>query len=291
MIQWIDMTRKVRTFVYVFRNSLLNFNYYHEAAKTDFFFSLKYFFGLLTLTSFVSFLPLALTAVFFLPKLPATVTQVKSFAEKAIPPSLVMTVKNGEVSTNVFEPYYVDAPNIKGHLAVIDTTANPSDYGKYDSYFLVTKSALVSSDGSRNDNSPQVIPIKDLTPDGTINHDSYLRLVRSFYPALDHANLLTWALIVFLFTLGPVLAAAVILPFKLLHLTFVSAIFQVFFRMSGKRFSFGEIYKMAMHASTLPITFFALLSVFGLYPTFPFGYSLILGTFLIIIFLHLKPKP
>ena len=288
MIQLITMTTKIRTFLCVFKNSLVNFDYYREVLTTKFSFSLKYFYGLLVVTSFISFLPLIFGVLFFIPQWPATESKIKTMAESAYPANLVLTVKDGQLSTNVREPYYVDAPGqLDKHLVAIDTKGSADDYVKYNSYILLTKKSFVSPKSGSNSNL-EIVPLADLQDNITVNQDTYIEMLGKVYPYFQYAVPLLWGLAVFLLTVGPFLLGGLVLPFKLLHLLIFSVVAHFILLMAKKKLSYVETYKMALHASTLPIIFFTLLAIFGLNPTVPFGYSIVLAVFMLVIFLSWK---
>ena len=258
-------------FVRTLRNSLFNLGYYRQVKDAPLAFSVKYLFGLLTATALVFFLPLAAGIVLILFNLPQTIRSVVKEAENIYPAGLVLTVADKKLSTNVPEPYYVSLFGQKGRFLTIDTKASPADFARLDSYLLVTKTSIVS-DGS-------TVPIGQIAKDGVLNQKTYLGWLRGFYPYLKYAPQFLAGTAIFLVTIGPVLAGAAALPFRLAYLAVFCLLVTWPVRAGGFSYSFRQVYKMAIHASTLPTVFFTLLAVLGLSPAIPFGYSLVLVLF------------
>ncbi len=280
---------KVRTFFYVLRNSLINLDYYRELVGTKFSFSVKYFYGLLVLTALIGFLPLIVGIALVLPTLPKIIAQSKTSTETVYPQDLVLTIRNGSLSTNVPEPYYINVPGLDKHLLAIDTTANTGDYAKYGSWILATKNSMVTPK-SEVAGDVQVTPLIDIVDNATVTHDSFLAIVNRIYAYKNYVTPFLVVLGLFLLTIGPLVAGGLMLAWNLVYLALFTVIARLLAGMTKLNLTYGQTYRLAIHASTLPVLFFALLSILGLVPAIPFGYSLILGVFMVIIFLHLKPK-
>lgn len=291
---------RIKAFLFVLKNSLTNLGYYREVADVSLWFSFKYLFVLLVLSTFALVLPIFAGGLFVAPRLPGLISQAKTWAEGAYPRNLVIKTENGELSTNVPEPYIVEVPKGlsrtdqetitegKKHLLVIDTKAAVEDYPKYDSLILVTKKAAVfpKSDSS----GTQVFFLSEVKENTTLDYNSYLLAVRAMYPYLQYAEPVFWTGMILLLVAVPVLGALFSMGEKGLSLFFFSLIMLLVARVMNLKFRLGQVYRMAIHASTLPIIFFTALSLFGLNPSVPFGYSLILAVFMVMVFLTLRPK-
>jgi hypothetical protein len=279
--------QKLRTFFLVLRQSLTNLDYYQEAKDVSFGFAGKYFLALLFLTAFVAILPLVWQMVEAAPKIPALAGQTETFLEKAYPRDLKIVIQKGQLSTNVTEPYFLPSPQGGKALAVIDTKANLEDFVRYraQAYTLVTKNALVFP--KNQDQETDVFFWSQLQEDTSLDYAVYSQAVSGLRPILANAKNLWWALSVSLLILGPVVATPFMALEKTISLAVLSAIFYPVIR---KKFTFSQIFKVSLFASTLPIVFFTFLGLFSLTPTIPLGYTLTLGLFMGTIFYHLWKK-
>jgi hypothetical protein len=82
---------------------------------------------------------------------------IRELVQQTYPDELILIMENGELSTNVPEPYFIEFPsmitsfldeeemaknNIK-HLAVIDTQASLSDFEQYQTFVLLMKDGAI----------------------------------------------------------------------------------------------------------------------------------------------------
>ncbi len=285
------MTRYLKTFLRVFRNSLLNLDYYRDLLSVKFGFSLKYFFTLLYFSNLFLILPILIGLLTLVPELPGRANRTKSNLVSAFPRDLVVKIQKGQLSINKPQPYFYDGPSeitAGKHLFAIDTVADPGSYKSFNSVFLVTKNSLVVPNSESNQADTQTVPLSDFQ-DSTLDYPTYTQAVKSYLPIFDNIVPIFWISFVTLLLLGPVVGAIFILPFKLFHLLIVSIVLLLLARIFRLSYEYSQLYRLAIHASTLPIIFFTLLELFGLSPTVPFGYSLLLLIFVGAVLLRLGP--
>src|SRR3989338_1647719 len=99
-----------QSFIATFKNSVSNFSGYKNFLSRSFGSTIKYFYLFLLIVSFIGTIKIA---VFLIPQIPAIdrfVLGAKQFIQTGYPSELVVNVKNGRLSTNVPEPYYIDPP-------------------------------------------------------------------------------------------------------------------------------------------------------------------------------------
>ncbi len=276
---------KLKFFFDVVVKSLTKFSYYKEIKKAKFSFSLKYLFFLFYILSLITSIVLSVSlAVLVIPNVPKFVSLVESKAGSVYPEKLVVDIKNGIVSTNQVEPYFIDAPaNFLGntnsnHLITFDTKASPSSIKDEKTAILVTKDSVVVSDAN---SSYKVYPI-DVSTNFTINKTNYQKLVSQITPYLRYIQPLLIAIAILLLLVWPLIAAAFSLIAELIYLLIFSSLFFLVTKLMKKNLEFKKIYQFAMHASTLPILLSFIVSSIGIHMPFLLG-SAILFVFMILV--------
>jgi len=241
------MKQKVKTFFHVFKNSLIpNSSYYKKVVKTHFSFSLKYFIILiLILNLFLTF--------FFLSKF--RLSRTKIFLNRIIkelqnyPPSLVIKINNGSLSSTLEYPYFFWGGYQNKRLwLVIDESATPNNIIKYNSYFLLTKKNFVKK-LSFIKKSYQVMP---LTKIGSLTiSNNEIRKIINFFSFIEK-NLL----IIYLFSLPLFFIFTSSLSFivGLIYLLIISFIvYQIFHYFFHRRIHFKKILQIGFHSITTPL--------------------------------------
>lgn len=186
----------------------------------------------------------------------------------------MVNIKDGEVSTNVTEPYFVDLPGEStSHLLTIDTKANVESFTKYDTAVLVTKNTIVYKD----DNGNKFYPLTEVKGPVTVNQALYLDY---YYKALPYLNSLP-TLVNVAFWAGMVLLPFVVawssLVSKLIYLLFASVLVLLLAKIMKKALTYGQVYRLCMHGLTLSILASAVFS-------FPFMSTIILLVWMAIVF-------
>lgn len=281
---------KFSTFLSTFRNSSFKPNYYNDVLKAPFSFSLKYF---LCLFFTLSFLTTFSVSIFLIQKVNPYLSQLKTTLPNLYPDELHLTIKDGQVSTNVQEPYFLPLkPEIfpqefkdalKGqtiiqNILVIDTQAQPGELKKYQTFILLTKDS-VSFLGDRSEIRIQSLDeVKNLTINKIIINQIW-KTITPYFP---------WILPVMIIGLFLFIPFFTILG-KFIYLVFISLITFIL----GRLFKHGEInylrsLQINLHAITLPTVIIALFQLFGALPKVPFFGTIILLIFNLIIFTSLK---
>lgn len=111
------------------------------------------------------------------PKIKNLIPTIRQTILETYPDEMVVTVKNGEVSTNMKEPVYIEVPatlksflkpekkgeieqfNLQNHhLAVIDTQADVTDFGQYRTLVLISKDFVVYYKNNEGEKTFESIP-------------------------------------------------------------------------------------------------------------------------------------
>lgn len=273
--------RQLKTWGYVFKNSLANSSYYSSILKTNISFSFKYLFFLTFLTLLLSTLKPAIEIFMYLPQLPKTVNNLKYHLSRSYPPALEVRIKNGELSTNVKEPYFINIPqemsdkkDTNVHLVTIDTQAHIEDYPKYNTVVLLTKNAAVYPRSSeKNSTRSEVFYFSNLKNPLVINKQNYDRLYTKIEPFINMIPLFVTVLVIGGILLFPLFIVPFAFIWHLVYLLFLAAILLVLAKLMGKNFSYSQIYQLSLHGLTVPIIITLLLGLFNI--SFPLLYSLI----------------
>jgi len=282
--------RKLQTFWYVLKNTFTSPSYYRDILKAPFNFSLKFFyfyflFFSLFITCFISaaFIPLHSP----LKKLPDTLTA-------AYPKELVITVRKGQASTNVNEPYAIPLSQFKSlfnekdiqtenkkdlkNLLVIDTKKGAiEDFNQYQTVALLTKNHISYIGRNSQIESQSLSELKDFS----INKETVKNIsskVAVFIPFI----LPMLILLVFIGTL-------LFLPFaKLLYLVFGAFLIWITAKILSRPLSYKKSYQIGLHLIIVVSTFFGILSLFTINLQFPFAQSLLLIILTLIVLPHNK---
>jgi hypothetical protein len=271
-----------KTFFYSFKKSLLETKYYDEVAKVNFWFSFKYLFCLLFLITFIKML---IFSGFYLGArsfIQPGVNKVINYAQTIYPNDFKISIKNGQLVTNIKEPYVLDIKDnkIEGkrHFLIIDTKGNIENYPSYDSYILATRNAVVyPSKSSKNEvGETSIFYFNNIKKNISLDKKTYDKFINMVKPYSSKAHLFVdWAVLAlspFALIFGSLFWTIGTL-FCLVFLTFFVWLVNLLFK---KQYSFGSLYKMGIHASTWPIVIGILL---------PHFYSWIfLGWMMVILF-------
>lgn len=247
------------------KQSIYSPRYYSEIFKESFGSSLKYFLMIILLASVVQATGWIYTYV--------SVGQgmVRSFVDNitsVYPEELEVTIKDGIVSTNVAEPYFITIPELENqsaNLLVIDTKT-PYSSSKFNEYktaaWLSSDSLFVKESGEGKIRTVDLSGQKNLI----INKALFDTLVSQIKPYLG--------LITPLVVIGSVLAVFMLNSLLLIYLLIPAAIIFLLLKIMKRSLSFSGSYKVALHAITLPLIISTVGSLIYL-PGFTFEFTII----------------
>lgn len=274
------------------RDSLVNLDSYKVTKELPFSSHVGYLYGLFYFVALLTMVPVGLRLIFLSPALPEKVNQVRESVAKAYPGDLVVSIKNGLLSTNAVQPFFYDGPaglftkeEEQKHLVAIDTAATSSDYSRYKSVILLTKTELIypsRSTESQESESYQVIPLKEFE-DVTLTRQVYANVVKSLEPVWALIRPGLFVLVGLLVLIVPFIASGFLVIGQLVYLLILALVLQVLGQVLGLKNSYRQVFKILARATTLPAIFFLVLGTFHLSPAIPFAYSLILGLFFLAI--------
>lgn len=191
--------QKISIFWRTLKKTFTSASYYQDVLKSPFSFSLKFFFCFIVLYALVA---TAFITVRYLAPLNRYIVNLPQLVQSLYPPELVITIKNGETSVNVPQPYAIPLEKVETifdnwkqrqvlgagtdtikNLLVIDTAGSVDNFNRYSTYVLLTKTSISAK---RNQNSIQTYPL-DKNTNLIINQKVIATIVNRFTPYLNKA--------------------------------------------------------------------------------------------------------
>ena len=268
------------------RASIYSPAFYRSLPGRKLSFSLKYFYSLGVALAIVF---AATTSFRALPLITQFLDQAGQTLVVNFPDELAVTIKNGEASTNVAEPYVLPLPDelktevekngkrAPANLLVINTASQASveSWTAHDTFILITKRNIVA--GEEPGGRVQIEWLSDL-PDVTIDR-TFVQGLSGDLQAVGRwlAPLVvfgTWFLFLVLWTL------------TLAYLLFGAVLAWLIARVRKMPISYGGAYRMALHAWT-PVALLLLVISGG----FPGSETPFIPTLLLIVALVANIRP
>lgn len=282
--------QKFNIFFRTFWKSISSFSYYHDIVKAKFSFSFKYFVLFNFLLGIFSTIAITMTIS---PPLNRFVSRFKNRARSLYPADLQIEIKQGELSTNVAEPFHVPIPfelftevppaisdQKQQYLLTIDTQANIEDFSKSQSVILLTKDNLAVVD---ENNGFRVYPLKD-AQNFSLNKKVVDQMLDKILPLVDYAlPVLTLTILSFFILFWPV--------GKLVGLLWLSLLVLMISKLMKLSLSYRKIYQIGLHALTLPVLIQYLLTALKINPPVLFFNSLLYILYSLVILAELKKTP
>ena len=240
--------KKLKTFLYVFKNSVTSTKYYNDILKTDFWFSLKYF---LMLSFFASLIFSAFSSITVIPE---TISGIKSLAEntrKVYPEDLVINFKEGTWETNKEDPVIIPMPDLEeeskeylpDNLVLFDKNGTIDKLDEFNTLFLFNNENIIYKNDGNAVTSQPLDFIPDLTLDAkTIN--SGIDKIYKYLKVLPYVLPLFILIFTFLFNyLGGVL----------FNVLFIAIILYLVSLVAKVKIPFISTLKICIHAVTIPV--------------------------------------
>jgi len=234
--------------------------YYRDLLAKPFSYSLKYYLKFALIVSFVMTVVLSARII---PVVNDFLGNLDSNVGKYYPAELIMTIKNGELSTNVKEPYFME------DFLVIDTKTpfSAEQFAKYGDRVWLTKNEIIVPKGSSG--GLQIQPLKDI-PDFVVTKDkvgSWLAIIGS------KAGFVPYLLVFAIFVLS-----FLVFGWRMLYLLIFSLAIWLLAKILGFDIKgYGGAYRVGLHAMTVPILLHSLLFVVtGRADLFAFDFTIVM---------------
>ncbi|MFA6016713.1 MAG: DUF1189 family protein [Patescibacteria group bacterium] len=246
----------LKTFFYSLKNSLIKPKYYRDVADASFGFSFKYLWFLFLLLTFIKVLSFGGQYLANRARIQPEVNKLMIYTGNLYPADLKLQIKNGQLSTNVREPYIFDiGKDESNHFITIDTKGSIDNYPSYNTNILATRNAVVYPSESRSGRAGEtsVFYFNQLKKDFTLDkkvYDNLLNIIKPYAPKVSF--FVDWLVLAFspMFMFFGSFFWTIGTMFGLLFLTFFIWLVNLIFK---RGFGFGSLYKMGMHAVTLPL--------------------------------------
>lgn len=254
---------------------------------------LGYLYWLLVCLTFVGIVVTVGTYVIVRPAMREFIATSVQELPHAYPEELIVTVTGGTLRANVDQPYVLDpwfwkGPTIQdeiadgdvpAHFLTIDEEGSAEEYRVYDTLILATRSSIVFPD---NDGSLQVMLLKDMEENFTIDKAAYDALVAAVLPFINMLPFIIDVCVLLLLLLAPFVGAGFLWILYLLYLLFLTLPVWAISAMMGRGLSYDQIWKISIFGLTLPLL---VNFVLGFLPSmgFPFLFSIIFLVWMIIV--------
>jgi len=247
--------KKIKTFFYSFKNSILSTEYYKDIVKADVNFSIKYFVMLSFLASVITVSYMSVTLV------PKTMSEIKFFyqeAENIYPDDLVIEFKDSSWTANKEEPIFIKSPNlpvetgIPSNLVVFDKNGTIDKMKEYDTLAIVNSENILYGQDAESVTSQ---PLKNI-PNGTLNKEAVLSKMGDLNKLI---NLLPFILPIFL--LIPVFLFD-FLGGSLFNIFLAGIGVYIALLINKRRIDFKSAFQISVHAATVPVLIRVLLTPF-----------------------------
>lgn len=283
--------QKITTFLYSLRRTFTSPNYYSDILKAPFSFSLKFFYLFFFIYSMI--FTTYVTIKYFLP-LKNLIRFLPNKLVELYPSELTITIKNGNVSTNVPEPYRFPLKNIENlfeeidkqvlgqstetieNLLVIDTKGKIENFSQYQTYALLTKNHL-SYPKDSNIETVSLAKIENFT----INRAVAQNAVNLITPFLRFVvPVLVVSTFLFLLAFYPLTKLAYLLFFSLVLLVIGKI---VHFPLANKK-----SFQLGLHLIVISTTLFSIISSIGFTLRFPFLQTIFLSVLGVVVLSRIK---
>jgi len=248
----LDFLKKIRSSVY-------DPDFYRGLIDTSVWSAVRYY---LWIAFFIAVILSLSTTAFLGPRLLTFVDESEDVARGLYPAELVVTVKSGTAASNVAEPYRVPMPKELDELfatreyftgnkiraptnfAVINTNkeANIKEFYQMDTFILVAKDGLMVD---QDVGTKPKVQFDEYGTDIVMTHTLYQSILDGVYRLRQYLPVAILAVFFGGFFLWGVL--------HFVYFIFAGLLIYLLLRARSLSATFGNSYKIAIHASTLPI--------------------------------------
>lgn len=273
------------TFWDKFKNSIYGPEFYKGLKAKPLSFSFKYFYALALILAAIGTLQVSSRII---PGMAAFLTGISSGIVDNYPSELTITIKDGQASSNVAEPYFIKMPDSvrseksanvpnPANLIVIDTKNQftEENFAKYDTVALLTKTSVAF----RKDNGGIEIYSLGKIPNWTIDKTSIASFMGKVQP--------------FIKFVAPLLVAAIFIGLmiafsaQLIYLLFAALLIWIVVKVKKLPLGYKRSYQVGLHAITLPLLLGVVSNIFSMQNPIPFFSTILLVA---VAFINFEPK-
>lgn len=238
--------KKLKTFLYVLKNSITSPKYYNDIVKTKINFSIKYFLALSFLVSVISVIGYS---IIYLPKYISEINIAYQSIEEGFPEDFIIEFKDGSWSSNKEGPIIIKQIELGGdsklpeNLFVFDKEGTIEKIDEYNTMFLVNSENILY----KTDVEGIVAqPLKNI-PNGTLDKNLLNEKMQTIDKVVELLPfLLPLALFIPTFLFEYVGGSIFIILLSALGV-YVASI------STKKKIDFKSAFQICIHASTIPM--------------------------------------
>lgn len=227
--------------------------------------ALRYLYWFLFCAGCISALQIAVIGGMFIPKIAPFIVHRAEELRTMYPKDLVVTLKEGQVSTNAEEPVIIDGPETwkeiltesgsTKHVLVIDTSATAEDFKRYNTYILVTKNSIVAQDN----NGTRVVPLDQQDrvdqEEIVIDQKFVMELITGLEGILRYVPRIAATTLAMVVLFYPFAAAGLRWLWLLVYLFPMTLVMWAFSAATGKSYTYGQLYRLGIFGLTLPVLY------------------------------------
>ena len=261
---------KLKTFLYVLKNSIASPKYYNDIVKTKINFSIKYFLALSFLVSVISVIGYS---IIYLPKYISEINTAYQSIEEGFPEDFIIEFKDGSWSSNKEGPVIIKQINfdkdskLPENLFVFDKEGTIEKINEYHTMFLINSENILY----KTDTEGVVAqPLKNI-PDGKLDKNllnEKMQTVKKVVGFLPYLLPLVLLIPTFLFEYVGGSIFIILMSAIGVYIASIS---------TKKKIDFKSAFQICIHSSTIPMIIRALSTVS------PIVYGFILNWLLFII--------
>lgn len=243
--------KKIKTFFYVLKNSIVSPKYYNDILETKMWFSIKYF---LVLSFFASLVFTAFSSVTLVPEATSEIKAVSQNIRETYPADLTINIKDGAWETNKEDPVKIPMPafgaeqtgeEIPSNLAVFDKNGTIDKLDDYNTVLLFNDENIVFKNETEAITAQPLSTIPDLTLDKeTI--DSLVDTINEYIKFLPFVLPVGVLLFIFIFQYVGGLPLVIV---------FIGVILYVISILTKKKIELSKAIQISIHAITAPVLF------------------------------------
>lgn len=273
---------KIQTFLNSFIKSIISVYYYKDIVKAHVAFSMKYFFILLALGTFITSIA---TYTRVLPNVTKSFDEVMDYLQTAYPKDLVITMKDEKLSINKPEPYFFPIPEKYktsteaqqfDNVVVFDSNGTIDDLEKYKTFVLINSKNIIT----KSNNKLEVHPLENI-PNGNFTIDEYTKVIAKLYEIKS--------------LIKPVLAVGLVvglgfflLTSKSIYVVGMGVVAMLLGNIFKLKFGYSKYVQLVIHTMTLPFLINVGELALDIPISIPFWFSGLNIIFILIVFNVLK---
>lgn len=265
------------------KNSIYNPNYYNSVIAKPLSSSLKYF---LLFILFLTLLTTIILSFTIIPRIGSFISTIDKEILRYYPDELEVVIKNGKVSTNVEEPYFIRASSglentLVENILVIDTKIPFSleNFRSYKTACLLTEESLVCYDENQTIRIIPLINVSDFKLNESIV-SSCLTKIQPFFKLFYPFSILFFFIVIFITSL-----------WRMIYLFFGAFLIWLVAKIRKIDIGYKKSYQMGLYLMTMPflINFSVeyVLKPLGVPLNIPYLFTIVL---VVMAFLNLKTK-